>query len=89
VKPIIPSTDRVIDDSGEVTKEQWRLLMEKHYTFYWRDGKREMLRGIDPADALSKRGYGNGALRALDFYAEGENREYDWDKDLRCWKKEP
>ena len=23
-------------------------------------------------------GYGNGAVRALDFYANGDNREYTW-----------
>ena len=38
----------------------------KNYTYYWRDGKREVLQGRDPADALTQRGYGGGILRALE-----------------------
>lgn len=33
-------------------------------------------------------GYGVGAVRALDFYAEGDQREnWEWDKEKRNWYK--
>ena len=48
------------------------------YTFYWLDGKRQVLPGSDAADALNRAGYGAGALRALDFHAKGDNDEYAW-----------
>ena len=57
------------------------------FTYYWRDGRREVLDGDDPADAMNKRGYGNGALRALDFYSRGENDEYHWEAASREWRR--
>jgi hypothetical protein len=53
-------------------------MKENTYTFFWLTGKREVLVGIDPANALTRVGYGQGALRALDFYAEGDNNGYEW-----------
>jgi len=50
----------------------------KTYTFYWLAGDREVFEGSDPADALNKAGYSNGAVRALDFYAEGDDDRYVW-----------
>ena len=50
----------------------------KKFTFYWLDGKRSVLEGAGPADALNKAGYGQGAIAALDFHAEGDNDEYFW-----------
>lgn len=57
------------------------------YTFYWLTGQREVLEGEKPNEALMLAGYGGGAIRALDFYAEGENDEYEWDEEKRTWNK--
>lgn len=48
------------------------------FTFYWRTGQREVLTGDDPADAATRAGYSQGAIRALDFYAEGDVDRYEW-----------
>ena len=42
----------------------------KKYILHWRDGKTETVEGDNPADAMTRAGYGNGALRALDYYEE-------------------
>jgi len=60
-------------------------MAEQQFTFYWRDGKRTMCVGNDPADALTKVGYGAGAIRALDFYAHGDNKEYVWNPNAHDW----
>ena len=57
----------------------------KTFTFFWRTGEREILKGDTAANALMISGYGHGALRALDFYAEGSNNKYVWDKKGRTW----
>jgi hypothetical protein len=57
------------------------------YTFYWRDGSRDVIRGKTPEEAMNNYGYGFGALPALDFYAEGDNKEYVWIVGEREWVK--
>lgn len=57
------------------------------FTFYWLDGTKEILEGNDAAEALNRAGYGAGALGALDFYARGEDNNYDWDANKRSWKR--
>lgn len=47
------------------------------FSFYWLDGKKDVFEGNDPRDALNKAGYGNGSLKALDFWATGDV-EYTW-----------
>lgn len=42
----------------------------KRYRLHWLDGKTEVVEGRDPADAMNRRGYGAGAVRALDYYEE-------------------
>lgn len=42
--------------------------MTQTYRFHWRDGKQQDGEGRSPADALSRLGYGNGALAALDYW---------------------
>lgn len=44
---------------------------DRKFTLYWRDGTREIVSGRDVADAITRAGYGNGALGALDFWAAG------------------
>jgi hypothetical protein len=58
---------------------------DREYTFFWLDGRHETLRGHDAADALSRAGYGGGAVGALDFYAEGRCGDYEWDSQARTW----
>lgn len=57
------------------------------FTFFWRDGIRQVLKGADEVDALNKAGYGNGAIRALDFHAPGDNKDWEWVKDEHDWKR--
>lgn len=38
------------------------------YRFHWIDKKVQEFEGDNPADALNKAGYGQGALRALDYW---------------------
>ena len=51
---------------------------EKLFTLFWRDGHRDVLPGNSVSDAMTRAGYGVGAVAALDFYADGENTEYMW-----------
>lgn len=63
--------------------------MEKTYTLFWLTGDSEIVRGSSPAVAMTMAGYGGGAVRALDFYSEGDCRkEWAWDKSARTWRKE-
>lgn len=55
------------------------------FTLFWLDGKREVVQGRIIAEAMTLAGYGNGALRALDFYASGDNTSYWWDDATREW----
>lgn len=57
------------------------------YTFYWLDGDRNVFDGDSPADALNKAGYSQGALRALDFWVQGDCGDYWWNKEERRWVK--
>lgn len=57
----------------------------KKFTYYWLDGKREVLEGNDVADAMNRVGYGAGALRALDFHSNGDCNDYVWNKLTRNW----
>jgi hypothetical protein len=42
----------------------------RKFKLFWLDGKEEIVKGNSIADAFSKAGYGNGAIRALDYYKE-------------------
>jgi hypothetical protein len=57
----------------------------KDFTLFWLDGKRELVRGRDAADAMTKAGYGAGAVRALDFHAPGDSYDYKWNEKDRKW----
>lgn len=60
----------------------------KVFTLFWLNGKSELVKGTDPADAFTRGGYGNGALSALDFYGNGDIRnQYQWNKEKRTWEK--
>lgn len=49
----------------------------ENFTFYHLNGKREVLQGDDPQDAWTKAGYGAGAIHAIDFYVNGDDRSYE------------
>lgn len=57
----------------------------KEFTFYWLNGSRSKSKGWSVEAAFSKLGYGMGALRVLDFFAEGEHDEYVYDKEKHTW----
>lgn len=59
----------------------------KTWTFYWLDGRRDVLTAETPEAALNQAGYGRGALAALDFYGEGDQDEHVWDAVARTWNK--
>lgn len=61
-------------------------MTQQEYTFYWLSGTHETLKGTGPNDALKNRGYGGGAMVALDFYEEGKfSGKYAWDGDAKTW----
>lgn len=51
---------------------------EKEFTLYWIGGKREVIKGNTIEDAFTKAGYSAGAVRAVDFYSNGNNTEYEY-----------
>jgi hypothetical protein len=56
------------------------------FTLYWYSGKREIVQGRTIAEAMTLAGYSGGALRALDFYASGDDHNWEWNKTNRDWK---
>lgn len=65
--------------------EKLRREGDKDFTFYWRTGQRNVFPGRDPAEALNNAGFGGGAIRALDFYADGDDSEWQWIASTREW----
>lgn len=57
------------------------------FTLYWRTGHKETVEGEDIAKAMTLAGYSNGAVRALDFYANGVDEDYKWNPCTRQWEK--
>ena len=44
----------------------------KTFILHWRTGEPETIQGNDIADAMNRRGYGQGALAALDYWEEAD-----------------
>ncbi len=57
------------------------------FTVFWRHGRRDVFEGRDIADAFSRAGYGGGAIRVVDFYANGDDKSYTWDEAKHDWVK--
>lgn len=57
------------------------------FTLFWLDGKREVIEGNTIASAFTFAGYGAGAIRALDFYSNGDDTSYIWIRKDRTWEK--
>ena len=62
-------------------------MTKQKFTLFWRDGSRNVIEGSDIANAMNCSGFGAGSLRALDFYASGDNQEYSWNGAARNWVK--
>lgn len=61
----------------------------KEFTLFWLTGKSEVVKGSDIANAMTLSGYSGGAVRALDFYAQGDVRnEYAWNTKTKNWDHE-
>lgn len=59
----------------------------KTFTLFWLTGETQLVTGNSPAEAMNNAGIGNGALRALDFYAEGYKRnDYTYIDANRGWQ---
>lgn len=59
------------------------------FTLYWRTGDRVVIEGEGdtPADACNRNGIGGGAIRALDFWARGDDTDYTWNPTTREWDR--
>ena len=63
-------------------------MKENTYILYWRTGEYELVEGYDITNAIQNAGYGGGAINALDFYDNGPNVKYAWNKEKRAWNKQ-
>lgn len=60
----------------------------KEFTIFWLTGETQIVKGGKPHEAMNNAGIGAGALRAMDFYALGDQRKnWEWDKEKRTWLK--
>lgn len=57
----------------------------KTFTLFWSNGKRETVEGKNVSDAMNRAGYGQGAVRVLDFWGEGDCHNYKWDSEQERW----
>jgi len=53
-------------------------LTPPYFTFYWKDGSRQVLPGKTVQQAFSNAGFGAGAIAALDFHAPGDDHSWLW-----------
>lgn len=60
--------------------------MSNKFTIYWLDGKRSVLEGDTIAKAFSGAGYSAGAVRAVDWYDNGETDTHTWNKETKQWE---
>ena len=60
------------------------------YTFYWKDGTRQVVEGRSPVDALTRAeaiGYYPGVKkRVLDLWEFGDHDKYTWNSKLGEWE---
>jgi hypothetical protein len=60
----------------------------KTFTLFWLTGDKEIVQGLDIADAVRRSGYGGGAMAALDFWSEGndEKENWTWNSTAHKWE---
>jgi hypothetical protein len=63
------------------------MTNDKTFRLYWLSGDTDTVTGSTIADAMNSAGYGGGAVRALDFYQQGEAQTYHWDNSKGGWIK--
>lgn len=73
-------TNHLKSSTKQPEEAQPRRDEAPRFTLHWLDGKKEVVSGPTIGDAITKAGYGNGAMRALDFWSVGENDNWYWDK---------
>lgn len=57
---------------------------------FWLDGKTEELKGHSIQNAFSLAGYGNDALKALDFYLDEDLVHlYHYNESVKKWENKP
>lgn len=60
--------------------------MKKQFTIFWLSGKSEIIVGNTIKEAFTNAGYGAGALKAVDFYADGDETQfYEWNTITQTW----
>lgn len=52
------------------------------FTLYWKDGKRDVVKGRNTVEAMTLAGYGGGAVGALDMVANGNDHAWYWNTDV-------
>lgn len=57
----------------------------KDFTFFWKTGHRDVLRGETARDAFKDAGYGMAALGAVEVWDNGDSNRYRWDKESKSW----
>lgn len=55
------------------------------FTLFWRDGTKEVVEGTYIGNAFTRAGYGQGVLKALDFYHAGVSDDYQWNASEKKW----
>ena len=59
----------------------------KEFTLFWLTGHAEVITGKDITEAVNKH-YGGGAMRALDFWSHGDERDkYIWNRIAGEWQR--
>lgn len=77
------SIDAIV--AGNLREHSKRKGQLKPFTLFWLNGQREVVHGLDAVNAMTNAGYSSGALRALDFYKEGDSDAYAWNEATRTW----
>lgn len=75
--------------TAELTAKRFAIPEDETFTFYWRDGKRSVLKGSTVENAFTRAGYDAGALPAVDWYDRGDTDTHTWDTDIKNWVKRP
>jgi len=58
------------------------------YTIFWLTGEAQIVKGDSVSEAMTNAGIGAGAIRAMDFFEEGDKRKYwKWNKEKHRWEK--
>lgn len=75
-------------EEGAKLRQEKREAGKKTFTLFWRTGQSQLVLGTNCAEAMTLAGYSNGAVRALDFYANGDERNnYQWNSQNKKWDK--